>query len=36
MGERALAAGQPAEMTKVYGELIARCGDCHAARRPAS
>jgi hypothetical protein len=36
MGERALAAGQPTEMTEVYGELIARCGDCHAARRHGS
>jgi hypothetical protein len=36
MGDLALAAGQPAEMTKVYGELIARCGDCHAVRRHGS
>lgn len=36
MGARALAAGQPAEMTQVYGELIARCGGCHAARRHSS
>jgi len=32
MGERALAAGKPAEMTRVYGELIAACGNCHAAQ----
>ena len=33
MGERALAAGQPSAMTRSLLELIARCGDCHAARR---
>jgi hypothetical protein len=31
MGEAALAAGQPAQMAHVYGELIARCGACHAS-----
>jgi hypothetical protein len=31
MGDAALAAGQPAQMAKVYGELIARCGACHSA-----
>jgi cytochrome c553 len=32
MGERALAAGTPVEMARVYGELIAACGTCHAAQ----
>ena len=31
MGDAALAAGQPAQMAHVYGELIARCGACHAS-----
>lgn len=33
LGPRALAAGKPFEMTAVYAELLARCGNCHAERR---
>ena len=32
MGARALAAGTPVEMARVYGDLIAACGNCHATR----
>lgn len=33
LGPRALGAGKPFEMTAVYAELIAHCGNCHAERR---